>query len=299
MRCRLFHCAVFVLLGFISIAGAKAQEGSATSSNSGSRAEKSALRDSLCLLLESAASANDLPIEFFVRLIWQESRFRSNAIGPITRNGKRALGIAQFMPGTAAERNLLDPMNPIEALPKAAEFLRDLRGQFSNLGLAAAAYNAGPRRVREWLAGKGSIPSQTRDYVQAITGATLDDWSKGKEIHRQKLTCEKVVASLKSTPTTFVAALEQRVIAGVLRPWGAILGASNSRSRILARYAILQQRYAAALAGRDPILLERRRSALPRYQVQVGADTRAAANSLCRNIHKSGGDCVVLRTLRN
>ena len=48
------------------------------------------------------------------------------------------------MPATAAERNLLDPLNPIEALPKAAEFLKDLRGQFGNLGLAAAAYNAGP-----------------------------------------------------------------------------------------------------------------------------------------------------------
>src|SRR5215510_2479775 len=84
-------------------------------------------QQSICLLVESAAHANELPTEFFVRLIWQESRFRAGAVGPRTRSGKHALGIAQFMPGTAAERNLLDPFNAIEALPKEAEFLKDLR----------------------------------------------------------------------------------------------------------------------------------------------------------------------------
>jgi len=288
------------LVAFLSLSGAKARVSSAASSNSGSGTQKGETQGSLCLLLDSAAHANDLPIKFFVRLIWQESRFRSDAVGPKTRNGKRALGIAQFMPGTADEVNLLDPMNPIEALPKAAEFLRDLRRQFGNLGLAAAAYNAGPTRVREWLAGRGSVPSQTRAYVQAVTGATLDEWSKGREINRQKskLTCDEAVALLKSTPTTFVAALEQHVIAGVLRPWGAILGASNSRSKLIARYAMLQQHYATVLAGRDPILLERGRGPLPRYQVRVGADTHAAANDLCKRIHMRGGDCVVLRNPR-
>src|SRR4029079_1169765 len=95
---------------------------------------------SICLLLESAARANDLPVEFFARVIWQESRFRADAIGPPTRSGERARGIAQFMPGTAAERQLLDPLDPVQALPKSADFLRDLRREFGNLGLAAAAY---------------------------------------------------------------------------------------------------------------------------------------------------------------
>ena len=135
-------------------------------------------QNSICLLLESAARANDLPVEFFARVIWQESRFRADAVGPVTRNGQRAQGIAQFMPGTAAERDLLNPFDPIQALPKSAEFLRDLRSEFGNLGLAAAAYNAGPRRVREWLAGTGSMPAETRNYVQAITGASVEQWAK-------------------------------------------------------------------------------------------------------------------------
>ena len=102
----------------------------------------------ICEMIKSAASANDLPREFFARIIWQESRFRSDAVGKVTRTGEQARGIAQFMPLTAAERRLLDPLDPAQALPKAAEYLRDLISEFGNIGLAAAAYNAGPQRVQ-------------------------------------------------------------------------------------------------------------------------------------------------------
>src|SRR5712671_3894825 len=129
--------------------------------------QNSAAENSLCLMIESAARAHDLPVEFFARVIWQESRFRLDAVGPRTRSGLRAQGIAQFMPGTAAERGLLDPFDPVQALPKSAEFLKELREQFGNLGLAAAAYNAGPQRVRSWLAATGTMPQETRNYVMA------------------------------------------------------------------------------------------------------------------------------------
>jgi hypothetical protein len=255
---------------------------------------------SLCLLLESAARAHDLPIEFFARVIWQESRFRADAVGPVTRSGKRALGIAQFMPGTAAERNLLNPLDPIQALPKSAEFLHELQHEFGNLGLAAAAYNAGPRRVREWMAGTGPMPAETRAYVQAITGASIEQWAKAAvDLERKPgVTCGGLMATLKRAPNPFVAALVQRVIAGALQPWGVILGGDRSRDRILSRYAALQVRHAAVLEGRDPILIERSRGSLPRYQVRIGAETRAAADDLCGRIHKSGGDCAVLRNPR-
>src|SRR2546421_8470118 len=123
----------------------------------------------MCLMIESAARAEGLPLEFFARVIWQESRFQSDAVGPVTRSGQRAEGIAQFMPGTANERRLLDPFNPVQALPKSAEFLDELRNQFGNLGLAAAAYNAGPRRGQEWLAGTGGGPPGNPNHVIAPT----------------------------------------------------------------------------------------------------------------------------------
>ena len=257
---------------------------------------------SICLLLESAARAHGLPVEFFARVIWQESRFRADAVGPVTRSGQRALGIAQFMPGTAAERNLLDPFDPIQALPKSAEFLRELRQEFGNLGLAAAAYNAGPRRVREWMTSDGPMPGETRAYVAAITGMSVDQWAKAPadadSKQEQGPACAELVALLKRAPNRFVAALEQRVVAGTLLPWGVILGADRSRARMMDRYAALQQRHAAVLAGVDPILIERGRGPLPRYSVRIGAETRVEANELCHRIHKNGGDCAVLRNPR-
>ena len=135
----------------------------------------------ICTMVESAAVANGLPLAFFARVIWQESRLRPDAVGPMTRSGRRAQGIAQFMPLTAAERHLLNPFDPVQALPKSAEFLRELRAQFGNLGLAAAAYNAGPQRVRDWLGGKRTLPSETQAFVHIVTGRPAREWIKPEE----------------------------------------------------------------------------------------------------------------------
>ena len=114
--------------------------------------------DSLCRALARAAADNGLPVAFLTRLIWLESRFNPYAVSP-----KGAQGIAQFMPRTASERGLTDPFEPLMALREAASYLRELRTTFSgNLGLASAAYNAGPGRVAAWLAGRRSLPDETR-----------------------------------------------------------------------------------------------------------------------------------------
>ena len=94
-----------------------------------SDARETDTREAVCLMIEAAAKANDLPLEFFARVIWQESRFQPDAVGPVTRSGQRAQGIAQFMPGTASERRLLDPFDPVQALPKSAEFVSGRRLQ--------------------------------------------------------------------------------------------------------------------------------------------------------------------------
>ncbi len=262
-------------------------------------AEEADTRESMCLLIESAAQANGLPAEFFARVIWQESRFRADAVGPVTRSGDRAQGIAQFMPGTAAERGLFDPFNPVQALPKAAEFLRELRASFGNLGLAAAAYNAGPRRVREWLAGTGGLPGETRNYVSAITGLPAEDWINGKDkAPPAPASCRELIALLKQAPSPFVEELEKRVNLVAAAPWGVQLSAGFSRNRALASYARLSQRYQGVLGAHDPSLLRttlRSRGSRPFYQVRVGANTREAANDLCGQIRRAGGACMVLR----
>ncbi len=242
-------------------------------------------------------------MEFFARVIWQESRFEPGAIGPVTRSGARAQGIAQFMPGTAAERRLLDPFDPVQALPKSAEFLRELHQRFGNLGLAAAAYNAGPRRVQEWLDGVGPMPSETRSYVLAITGMGVEDWRDfGRGNPRRKelpaAGCRELMALLRRTPNPFVTQLEARVKLGESRPWGVQLAAGFNRNTALMQYARVMTRLRDVVGERDPNLLSkiwRSRGTRPFYQVRIGAETRSEADGLCMKIRHAGQACLVLR----
>src|SRR5262249_25715383 len=181
---------------------------------SAAAAARPSTSESICLLVESAAQAHGLPFEFFARLIWQESRFQPNAVGPMTRRGQRAEGIAQFMPGTASERGLFDPFDPVSALPKSAEFRGGLHATLGTRGLAAAAYNAGPRRVRDWLEGRGGLPAETRNYVLKITGRSAEDWAaasrngggdKGPVPHTS---CRELMALLRTEPTPFLSELD-------------------------------------------------------------------------------------------
>jgi Transglycosylase SLT domain len=206
-------------------------------------------RFEICQIMESAARANALPVDFFARVIWQESRFQADEIGPVTRSGARAQGIAQFMPSTAMERKLSEPFNPAEALPKASEFLAELRNEFGNLGLAAAAYNAGPQRVRDFLAGSRGLPSETRDYVLAITGRTIEDWTtattalpnagdnsepKGEP---DALNCHDLVATLEQSSNSLVTQWQGRKVPswckGLHHPNVSVCGPVHLRELVL------------------------------------------------------------------
>jgi len=128
-------------------------------------------REEICNTLAETARSNDLPVSFFIRLLYQESGFRPGAI-----SSAGALGIAQFMPETATDRGLDNPFDPLQAIRASARLLRNLNQKFGNLGLAAAAYNAGPRRVADWLANKDQLRQETQDYVNTITGWPIKTW---------------------------------------------------------------------------------------------------------------------------
>lgn len=131
----------------------------------------------VCEALAQAASEQGLPVGFFARLLWQESRFDQWA-----RSGAGALGVAQFMPLTAAEYGVQNPFDPLQSVAASARFLRELRDQFGNLGLAAAAYNAGGGRLRKWLNGQIALPEETRNYVQIVTGHPVARWTVQKPL---------------------------------------------------------------------------------------------------------------------
>jgi len=167
-------------------------------------------RDELCGSAAVVAKANNLPVPFFANLIWQESGFK---IRTISRVG--AQGIAQFMPRTAVEYGLLNPFDPVHALSVAGQYLRVLHERFGNLGLAAAAYNAGPRRVNDWMANRIGLPKETQNFVVRITGRPAEDWVRAKPHPRdalmpQKAPCVEVAQALREHEATLrVAGLMQ------------------------------------------------------------------------------------------
>jgi soluble lytic murein transglycosylase-like protein len=133
--------------------------------------------DVICERLTDAAQSSGLPAPFFARLIWQESKFNPRAVSPVG-----AQGVAQFMPRVASAMGLDNPFDPLAALPTSAHLLRTHYRTFGNLGLAAAAYNAGPKRVLDWLARRGKLPDETRNYVRNITGQPAERWLVEKPV---------------------------------------------------------------------------------------------------------------------
>jgi Transglycosylase SLT domain/SPOR domain len=253
------------------------------------------IETSVCRLIESAARTHSLPVAFLTRLIWQESSFRANSISPAG-----AQGIAQFMPKTADERGIANPFDPEEAIPKSAELLADLKQRFGNLGLAAAAYNAGPARVVKWLAGHGNLPAETRDYVLNIAGHPVEDWIGDAAAETitdsaisSKLSCSQAIASIRRSETRSVAA------SALFAPWGVQLAGSFSKAAALAAYRRAQSSYPAIIGKIEPMVIGGRvlsRGFAPYYQIRAPAPSRAAADALCEKILRAGGACVVLRS---
>ena len=164
--------------------------------------------DMFCHALRAAAEASEIPVAFFARLIWQESRFQSKEV-----SHAGAKGVAQFMPETAKEIGLDDPFDPFKALPASARLLSKLRDDFGNLGLAAAAYNAGSGRIQKWLARQSELPRETRDYVRIITGTKAEDWIDDADMLAIRVDlpsdapCEGIGGLSKSKDVAFVSAL--------------------------------------------------------------------------------------------
>ncbi|WP_328596002.1 lytic transglycosylase domain-containing protein [Aureimonas psammosilenae] len=124
-----------------------------------------------CRTIAEESARRLLPSSFFARLIWRESLFNPAAV-----SHRGAQGIAQFMPATAKERGLADPFDAPSSLIASAGYLRSLHDRFGSLGLAAAAYNAGPNRVDAWMSGRATLPLETREYVLWITGHPPETW---------------------------------------------------------------------------------------------------------------------------
>jgi hypothetical protein len=273
-----------------------------------------ATMEQICATLASVAAAHDLPLPFFVRLIWQESRFRTDAV---SRAGAR--GIAQFMPGTARERGLTDPNDPIQSLHASAGFLSDLRKQFGNIGLAAAAYNGGPGRVQGWLNGRKSLPRETRNYVRIITGAPAEKWKGDRITAVQAPTIPEEVPcpTLLSSPheeepdaedeSGVTASVDTQPDANAPSPaaapaadtgWSVVLTGRFTKRAAQAKATRLKGKFRTVLNGREPTVVGtgptgRRRARMS--QIRIPDQDRASAEQLCARLRARGERCAVVR----
>jgi hypothetical protein len=279
--------AVLVLAWGLALpAGAGAQE-----------ATVETLEQAICRMIEAGARRHDLPAHFFTRLIWAESRFRIRAVSPVG-----AQGVAQFMPGTARERGLADPFDPEQAIAASASLLADLRRQFGNLGLAAAAYNGGPTRVQNFLDGRGGLALETQNYVFQITARSAEDWAEerrravppaGPMQDQPPQSCLMVTALLRR-PGEALAGVD-----GLFAPWGVQLAGNFSRAVALASYGRARSQLRGVLGDLQPMILGSRLRSRGRavfWRIRVPAQTRGAADGLCNRIRAAGGACAVLRT---
>ncbi|MDR9774434.1 lytic transglycosylase domain-containing protein [Rhizobium hidalgonense] len=255
---------------------------------------KDSFNRDLCVAIEHFASANQLPPDYFARLIWRESTFRPDAV-----SFKGAQGIAQFMPGTAKLRGLEDSYQVLEALRKSAQYLDELRDRFGNLGLAAAAYNAGENGLASYLA-SGRLPHETRGYVMAITAHTVEEWKDNPP--------EDAAAPLdKDKPFLdgCVALAERRTLKeapwrpeGDWAPWGVQLAANANVAVARRMFVDAVQDLPAPLNAEQPLILRQRDRSFgfrPRYAARIGRQTRVEADNLCNQIRKHGGTCLVFR----
>lgn len=115
------------------------------------RREAEALR----LAIYKEAARYNIDPNLVVAIVWQESRFRSDAVSE-----KNARGLMQLMPETAARFNVRDPHDPQESIRGGVAYLVWLLDRFNgNVALALAAYNAGPGSVEAYLYGRRIILS--------------------------------------------------------------------------------------------------------------------------------------------
>lgn len=126
--------------------------------------------------IEEASARFGVPAEWIERVMQAESGGRTTLGGrPITSRAG-AMGLMQLMPGTwAAMRARLglgaDPHAPRDNILAGTLYLRLMYDRFGYPGLFGA-YNAGPGRYAAWLAGKRSLPGETRDYLAVTAGST-------------------------------------------------------------------------------------------------------------------------------
>ncbi len=117
------------------------------------------------------ATAANIPVQIFLNQINQESGFNPNAV-----SSAGALGIAQFLPSTAAGLGI-NPRDPNQSLRGASQLMASyIMMSNGDISMALADYNAGTGNVASAVrrcgktAFRACLPLETQQYIHIITG---------------------------------------------------------------------------------------------------------------------------------
>ncbi len=250
--------------------------------------------DDLCTALEVLSDRYSLNPYFFTRLIWQESKFDPNA-----RSSAKAMGIAQFIASTAEIRGLDEPFNPAEALDVSARYLVELDIKFGNLGLAAAAYNAGETAAKNFKNQSAGLPNETWKYVQIITGLDPRKWrDTPPEIHDFTLTKgQDFQTSCKNLAKSRRLNSDQKFTAQ-FKKWGVQLASGNTRGAAAVSYKRRIHSCKRFIKNRKPDYVytsPKIKSRRPSYGARISFESRRKAHGFCVRLQQYKCQCAVYK----
>jgi hypothetical protein len=196
-------------------------------------------------------------------------------------------------------RGLSNSFDAIEALDASARYLRDLRVQFGNLGLAAAAYNGGENRLRSFLT-NGGLPLETRDYVFAITGHPVEAWQDDPPGEA----AQTLDPARNFLDGCIKLAVRRRLREPVLTesadwaPWGVQLAANFDPAVTNRLYMQSVARLPKPLDSERVVIVRQKPRSIGmrrKYAARIGRETRLDANTLCETIRRAGVSCAVVK----
>ncbi len=122
--------------------------------------------------ITEAAARFSVPERWIREVMRQESGGHAYLNGQPTTSATGAAGLMQVMPGTYADlrdRYGLgsDPYNPRDNIMAGAAYIREMYDRFGSPAFLAA-YNAGPGRVDDYLAGRSGLPRETVNYLASV-----------------------------------------------------------------------------------------------------------------------------------
>ena len=129
--------------------------------------------------IDEASSRFAVPGSWIRAVMHQESGGHEYLDGRPITSSAGAIGLMQLMPDTYAGLQSQydlggDPYNPHDNILAGTAYIRQMYDKYGSPGFLAA-YNAGPSRVDDYLAGVSGLPAETVDYVAAITPHLGDD----------------------------------------------------------------------------------------------------------------------------